>query len=121
MTYAAYGIQFFATNNGLDQATASINQMINYLQFWINDFGGDMWSFWNVGYDRWRLAWAGYWSNFGVIILIFACFFYVMFILNSYVKNTNYHTNLLSAKIAFSLGVMLVVVYGCVVIITLSG
>lgn len=80
-----------------------------------------MWSFWNVGYDRWRLVWAGYWSNFGIIILIFACFFYIMAILHNYVNNTNYTTGLLSAKISLSLAVMLIIAYGCIVIVTMAG
>ena len=95
--------------------------MINYLQYWINDFGSDMWAFWNRGYERWRHAWAGYWSNFGMIILIFLCFGYIMVVLGRYHSNTNFTTNLLGAKIALFLGTMFIIVYGCVIIITLSG
>lgn len=67
------------------------------------------------------MAWGGYWSNFGMIILIFFCFGYVLAVLAKYRNNTNYTTNLLGAKLALCIGTMFIIVYGCVIIITLSG
>lgn len=55
--------------------------MNNFLTYWINDFSTDMWSFWNVGYDRWTYSWGGYWTNFGITIFIIACLFYVLYTL----------------------------------------
>lgn len=121
LTNSANAMFYISATNGVTYMTTATNQMINFLQYWIVDFGNDMWSFWNVGYARWVYAWSGYWSNFGVIILILATFGYINGALHRFVFNANHSESLLGPKIALSIGVMFILAYGCVVIITMAG
>ena len=76
---------------------------------------------WNKAFDRWEHAWAGYWTNFGLIILILICFIYILFILSNYCTNGNYKSNLMIVKVFLCFATMLIVIYGCMVIVALAG
>lgn len=92
-----------------------------YLQFWINEFGSDMLATWDRGFERWQHVWGGYWSNFSITIIMICLIVFIIFILYKFMTDGTYTFNILCLKITLGFLVFFIIVYGCLVIVTLIG
>lgn len=119
--YAAQSVLDFSSINGNQNAAAAISQMQTFLNQWIVDASTAGWKLWNRGYERWKMIWSAYWTNFGFTIIMLIIFCIILCALCQFSRDTNYKFSTTVLKVLLCILGFCITVYVAMVMLLLAG
>lgn len=76
---------------------------------------------WSRGKERWQYVWGGYWTNFGLTIILLCLFGFLFYVLIMFCTDSTYTFSIIALKLILGFTVFFIICYGFLVIVTFAG